>query len=335
MTTIIMKIVKCVLKVPLSVLFLVINVFAFGQETQKIFSVAKYKSDKQCAISYTFDDGLEEHFTLVFPKIQELGFKATFWVNGNTINEGELGNMKEKPRTTWKQLKEMAAKGHEISNHGWTHKQLTKCTLEEMRYEVEHNDSVIAAKIGIKPLTFCYPNNSRNAKVITYVSENRVGTRTKEFQMGRKSTAESIQKNLDSILKNRQWFATMIHGITYGYDAFKDVSLLWNHLNQVKTLEDKIWVGTFQDIAAYTTEQESIKFKITQQDEKWILVPNLSLNKELFKIPLTMVVNKEMLPDCIVKQKGKILKVNHFSDKILFDFDPNGGEIVVRKRKLK
>lgn len=310
-------------------MFLTLTVFAFGQEPSSIFSVAKFKSDKKCAISFTFDDGLEEHFTLIFPKLEELGFKATFWINGNTINEGELGKI-EKPRATWNQLKKMAQKGHEISNHGWTHKQLTKCTSEEMRYEIEHNDSVIEAKIGIKPITFGYPNNSKNSTVIQAASKNRVGTRTEQFQMGRKSTAEILSKQIDSILKNHRWQSTMIHGITYGYDAFKDVSILWNHLEQVKALENEIWVGTFRDISAYTKEQEHIKFNSTQKGKKWILVPSLPLDKELFKIPLTMVVNKEILRDCTVKQKGKKLKVKHFSDKILFDFDPNGGEIVVK-----
>lgn len=323
---------KHIFKVPLAILFLMLTVFAFGQETQKIFSVAKYQSDKQCAISYTFDDGLEEHFTLVFPKFEELGFKATFWVNGNTINEGELGRMKEKPRTNWNQLKIMSQKGHEISNHGFTHKKLTQCTPEEMRYEIDHNDSVIEAKIGIRPITFCYPNNSKNKEVINAASKNRVGTRVKQFQMGTKSTPEILSNQIDSILKKQQWVATMIHGITYGYDAFNDVSVLWNHLEQVKELEHKIWVGTFRDISAYTTEQGNIKLKITQKDEKWILVPILPLNKELFNVPLTMVVNKEMLSDCMVKQKGKRLKLLHFPDKILFDFDPNGGQIIVKKR---
>lgn len=315
-----------------AILFLAVNGLAFGQENQKIFSVAPYQSDKQCAISFTFDDGLEEHFTLVFPKLEELGFKATFWVNGNTINEGELGRMKEKPRSTWSQLKKMAQKGHEISNHGWTHKQLTRCSPEEMRYEIEHNDSVIEAKIGIKPVTFCYPNNSKNGAVIQAASQNRVGTRTEQFRMGSKSTPETLKTSIDSILKNRQWYATMIHGITCGYDAFKDASVLWNHLEEVKALEGKIWVGTFRDISAYTTEQKYVKLKITQKGEKWILVPSLPLNKELFAIPLTMVVDKNILTDCTVRQNGKKLKTCNLPDKILFDFDPNGGEIVVRKR---
>lgn len=32
--------------------------------------VARYKQDKACAISYTFDDGLAEHYTLVAPQLE-------------------------------------------------------------------------------------------------------------------------------------------------------------------------------------------------------------------------------------------------------------------------
>jgi lysophospholipase L1-like esterase len=83
----------------------------------RLFSISNYFGDKQAAISYTFDDGLQEYYTLVYPKFEELGFKATFWVNGNTINLGEEGLQTKKPRTTWAQLKEMAEEGHEIFNH--------------------------------------------------------------------------------------------------------------------------------------------------------------------------------------------------------------------------
>ncbi|SHG13322.1 Polysaccharide deacetylase [Flavobacterium fluvii] len=303
--------------------------FASAQTSAPLFSVAKYKSDKQCAISYTFDDGLKEHFTLVLPKFEKLGFKATFWINGNTINQGELGLQWEKPRATWSQLKTMGDHGHEISNHGWTHKKLTLCTPEELLFEIVHNDSVIEKKIGKRPTTFGYPNNSRNSEIIKIVSKNRVGTRTSEFQMGSKSTPESLSDKLESILKNGDWCVTMIHGITNGYDAFKNESILWNHLEKVKSLEDKIWVATFQDVSAYTAEQQNIKLEIQENGKKWKVVPLLTLEKSLFNIPMTMVVNKGQITKLKAKQKGKLLPSKISNDKALFDFDPNGGEITV------
>lgn len=317
----------------ISILFFVAILSPFNilaQNSNSLFSVAKFKSDKQCAISYTFDDGLEEHYTLVLPKFEKLGFKATFWINGNTINEGEQGLQKEKPRVTWTQLKTMSDKGFEISNHGWTHKQLTKCTPEEMRFEIEHNDTIIAEKTGILPLTFCYPNNSRNKEIIKFASKNRVGTRHYEFQMGSNSTPEILNNKLDSLLLKKEWCPTMIHGITKGYDHFKSVSIFWNHLEKVKSLEDKIWVGTFHDVAAYTTEQRNIELKISQEENKWILIPKLTLDKKLFNYPLTMVVAKKGIKKLNIKQNNKKLNFKITADKALFDFNPNGGEIIVK-----
>lgn len=86
--------------------------------------VAKYKQDKVCAISYTFDDGLAEHYTVVFPELEKRGFKGTFWICGCYIEQGAAAKV---PRMTWAQLKDMANKGHEISNHSWSHKKCRVC----------------------------------------------------------------------------------------------------------------------------------------------------------------------------------------------------------------
>ena len=78
--------------------------------------VARYKQDKACAISYTFDDGLAEHYTLVAPQLEKRGFRGTFWICGSNINKDNR-NITDTTRMPWPQLKEMSDKGHEISNH--------------------------------------------------------------------------------------------------------------------------------------------------------------------------------------------------------------------------
>ena len=49
--------------------------------------IARYKQDKASAISYTFDDGLAEHYTLLVPQLEKRGFRGTFWVCGSNINK--------------------------------------------------------------------------------------------------------------------------------------------------------------------------------------------------------------------------------------------------------
>jgi Predicted xylanase/chitin deacetylase len=292
--------------------------------------VAKYKSDKSCAISYTFDDGVLEHFKIAYPMLEKFGFKGTFWINGNTINEGEKNGIVNKlPRISWKDLKIMSEHGHEISSHGWSHKDLLKCTSDELNIEIDRNDSVIEAKIGKRPVTFCYAGNHMNREIIKAASVNRVGTRTKQFQMGRKSTPESLMEKIQSLINSGEWCATMIHGIVTGYDPFKTDIILRDHFKYVKSYESKIWIATFRDVAAYTAEQKNIRLIIIKNNKKMIVKPILTLDKNIFKFPLTMVVRGKHKSKITVMQNRKKISVRTFPDKILFDFDPNRGEITI------
>ena len=286
--------------------------------------VAAYQSDKTCAISYTFDDGLLEHFTLVFPAFNELGFHGTFWVNGNTINQGECGLVNKLPRISWKDLKTMAQHGDEISSHGWSHKNLTTCTPEELRIEIDRNDSIIETQIGERPVTFCYAGNRKNEEVVRIASVNRVGTRTAQFSMGSKSTPENLDAKINSLIAESGWGVAMIHGITCGYDAFSSDTILWEHLKKVKSMEDLIWVGTFRDVAAYTVEQKNIKLLITKKKKTLRITSVSTLDNKLFTHPLTMVVPKSGIKKISVKQNNKPLAVKVLSDKALFDFNPRG-----------
>ena len=305
-------------------------VFA-GQQLVDSIYVAKYKDDKQCAISYTFDDGLEEHFTLVYPRFQQLGFKATFWVNGNTINQDAI-KRSEKPRISWNNLKLMSDNGMEISNHGWSHKNLTKCTPEELKIEIERNDSIIEAQTGKRPVTFCYAGNAKNEMVIKSASVNRVATRTSQFSMGSKSTSKNLRQRIDTLLQHRDWGIAMIHGITYGYDAFKSDSVLWNHLNEVKTIENTIWIGTFKEVAAYVAEQKNIQLLIRHNKNKTVIKPVIKLDHRLFNEPLTMVLKANSCDQLKVSQKKQELLLKIVGNKATFEFNPSDGPIIVERK---
>ncbi len=113
-----------------------------AQETPIPVTIARYQGDKICAISYTFDDGLKEHYTHAAPQLEKRGFRGTFWINGAKINEDTAQNP-DTTRMNWQELREMIAAGHEISNHGWSHCKLTAIPLEDAIYEIRKNDTVI------------------------------------------------------------------------------------------------------------------------------------------------------------------------------------------------
>lgn len=121
----------------------------------------------------------------------------------------------------------------------------------------------------------------------------------------------------------------MTHGLTYGYDAFPNPQRLWDHWDKVKAMEDKIWVGTFREVAAYTEEQKHTRLDIRQQKKGLIITPQLDLDKEIFTEPLTMVIQKEGVRKMTARQGKKKLAVHKIGDKFIFDFNPFGEAIKV------
>lgn len=295
-----------------------------------VMRIAKFKGDKLAAISYTFDDGLKEHYTKVAPELEKRGFRGTFWVNGNTINRNDPVTT-DTTRTTWTELKGMASRGHEISNHGWSHKNLTKLDDAGVMKEIEKNDSIIIARIGMRPITYCYAGNSKNDRVIRLASIGRVGTRTFQRSIGSKTTEENLRKWVDELIEKGEWGVGMTHGISYGYDAFRRPQVLWNHLDYVKSLENKIWIGTFRQVAAYERERDSVQLEITAGKRYFKVNPKHTLNKNLYNESLTMVVEIYSKKFKSVKQEKKNLLVHVVpSGKTIFDFNPNGGPIYLK-----
>lgn len=122
----------------------------------------------------------------------------------------------------------------------------------------------------------------------------------------------------------------MTHGITYGYDAFSDPTILWNHLDKVQKMKDQVWVGTFKEVMAYTKEAENTKLSIIKYKSDWLITPETILDKTLFNEPLTAVVTLEKAKKAVVKQGDKELPANIQSSKIVFEFNPNNGPILLK-----
>ena len=50
--------------------FYILGISTLSAANWKVY-VAKYKQDKTCAITYTFDDGLAEHSTVAAPELEK------------------------------------------------------------------------------------------------------------------------------------------------------------------------------------------------------------------------------------------------------------------------
>jgi peptidoglycan/xylan/chitin deacetylase (PgdA/CDA1 family) len=111
-------------------------------------------------IALTFDDG--PHATLT-PKLldilKEKGVKATFFVLG----ECAAANPAVLQRT--------AAEGHEIGNHSWDHKALTKGGGAGVASEINQTNEAIESATGKKPAVVRPPYGATNGAVTKRLNE--------------------------------------------------------------------------------------------------------------------------------------------------------------------
>ena len=289
--------------------------------------VADYKDGKECAVSLTFDDSMKEHYTIVAPELEKRGFRGTFWMCG--------GWMPAEPQYdtthfTWAEAKEMSDKGHEMSNHSWSHPNMTTLSEDELKEQIRKNDEAILANLGKPSTTFCFPYNAYNDAVLAEVMKGRIGARLKEFWLGgQHSPKEYLQKQIEDALAAGSWIVGMTHGINYGYDCYEDASEFTDFLDYLKSLEDRIWIGTFRDVAAYTAVAKSITMDISKDGKEITVVPATNLDRTLYETPLTLEVNTDG-KKIKAQQDGKDLETSYRNGKVYITFCPFGGAVTLK-----
>lgn len=295
-------------------------------------SVAPYYGGRLAALSMTFDDGLEDQFTLAAPQLNRRGIKATFAIIGSKVG-GIMRSKQDRadgtdgtPVMTWDMIRQLHRQGHEVSSHGWQHRAVTRLSAEELRHEVQHNDTVIYEQTGQFPRSFFYPGNSKSDATVAFCEQGRVGSRTFQISLGSKRDAAWLRQWVDGLIEKGEWGVTMTHGIARGYDHFADPQVLWSFLDGIAARQDELWVAPFSDVAAYVRERNEVQLSVSQQGRQLIVTPSTTLDARLFSHPLTLMV-KGVVTKAV--QQGISLSVSHRQGNSFIDFHPHQGEIQI------
>lgn len=110
-------------------------------------------------VAFTFDDGPHPGTTPELLKVlREKGVKATFFILGR--NAEVYGDL----------LRQVVAEGHELANHGYSHRFLHQISMEEYLAEVERNEKILA-QVGVKPVFFRPPGGGYNDLLVSKLQE--------------------------------------------------------------------------------------------------------------------------------------------------------------------
>ncbi len=116
-------------------------------------------------ILLTFDDSPNKHITeRILKTLEKNNITALFFCIGRNIEQ------------TGSLVSEISTAGHCIGNHGYTHINLRKCAINQVKDEINKTSQLIAEKTGKSPRFFRPPFGRFNREIISTAAE--IGLKT-------------------------------------------------------------------------------------------------------------------------------------------------------------
>ncbi len=123
-------------------------------ETEEPYTTNEIDPSKPMA-ALTFDDGPSAATTpLILDLLEQYHISASFFLIGRNIGEDN-----------YEVIQRMVNLGCEVNSHTWSHKDLTKLTVEEIQAEINKASDAIYAAAGIRPALVRPPYGSINDTV--------------------------------------------------------------------------------------------------------------------------------------------------------------------------
>jgi len=124
-------------------------------------------------VSLSVDDAYVSVYETAFPRLRELGWPLTVFLNSAAVDQGL------KPYMTWKQMREMAQAGVRFENHGHSHAHLIRYGRDEseqdwkerVTHDILRAQQRIREELGQSPTLFAYPYGEYSPALQQIVSD--------------------------------------------------------------------------------------------------------------------------------------------------------------------
>ena len=154
-------------------------------------------------IALTYDDGPNPKVgNRIMDVMAANNGRATFFLVGNRVP------------TYTSEVQRMAAEGHEIANHSYSHKYLNKYGADVIRDEVAKCNAAVQAACGVTPSVMRLPGGNKNSTVLSNVNMPivlwNIDTRDWDHKNAQKTINEVMSKVKDGdvILMHELYNAT-------------------------------------------------------------------------------------------------------------------------------
>jgi oligosaccharide reducing-end xylanase len=320
-----------------AVLLSIVNT-GYSRTIASPYEVGKWRGFRTAAVSYTFDDGCANTYTIAIPMFNEFDFKMTLYP---VINWGP----------NWTALQNAAAVGHEIGSHTMSHPSTAASEAELANSQIAINSHIP----GRQCVTIAYPNCVVSNQTITakYYIAGRIcngaieaSTPSNFFQIGSMicgnsgslNTAAAFTTKFSNAVSTQGWCVFLIHGIDSdgGYSPLPS-TVLRSSIEYLDAHRETFWVENFGNVVRYIKERNDVSVAETANTgESMTVQVTDTLNDANYSYPVTI---RRPLPEgwafANVKQNG--VEVESTTVKVgtikyvMFDVVPDKGDVVLTK----
>lgn len=129
-----------------------------SQESQEQVPAGRQIDPSKPMVALTFDDGpFAPVGNQIMDCLAQYGGRATFFVVGSRASSYPV------------ELQRMVAEGHEIGNHTYDHKNLTRLNGTQIQREINLCDDAVQSACGVRPGLVRTPGGSKNGTVLANV----------------------------------------------------------------------------------------------------------------------------------------------------------------------
>ncbi len=211
-------------------------------------------------VSFCFDDGYLDNYTVAFPLFRKYDMVATSFVIAGRVG----GCFESQKLMGWDHLQSVKEEGWEVGCHSLTHPMLTELNHSGVDNEVKVSSEILKAH-GISAKVFAVPYGEYNASIRQVVSKYYKAMRTsvwgfnfpdkldqyelKTMWAVSDTSLDDMKSWINELRKNRSWLIVLMHHVeerkTQEYTFSNvDLEMLLKYVKEkeikVKTVSDAL-----------------------------------------------------------------------------------------------
>ncbi|MFH1360465.1 MAG: polysaccharide deacetylase family protein [Candidatus Omnitrophota bacterium] len=311
-----------------------------------VVSIAPFKDDKKCAVTFSFDDGARIVYEQALPLFEKYGFMVTIPINPGYIPQETEGH---RVWGGWELWKNASERGHEIANHAMNHADLTRIDAAAIEKEINGGYDAIKEKIGMPPFSFVFPYDKYNNESMQIAQQRHGAIRVHDFLTrvyenvlvvsygGERFSVQTAQKIIDLAIRGRIWLIAQCHSIVGNVKrTYKPVTqeFLEKHLAYIDEKKEDIWVDTFRNVYLYLLERKTTDIEIKNTGDQGVTFRLIKTeNIDPLSCPLTVIVDTgDIQPNqalAIQEEEMKAIPVRISDKKLYVNVIPQGQTIHV------